>query len=210
MTIVHNRLQGFGVSPRRCFVVAIVLVAATLAACDRSPTDAKGTPQQPREMIKQSDKPPVYSFAPGLTRDYPEAAGFVQTFLDICLAGDYTAYRGLVARSRQPEPRERFEAIYHAMRTVKITEIEPVALRDLPSPAYRIVTEVEFDPESRVALRGANRDVAILIFHEEGEWRMLPAPAGLQPGEEKTPDDAADAATTQPVVEYPWEADGDS
>lgn len=180
------------------------------SACDRSPTNSdKGTPQQPREVIQPSPTPPVYSFAPGLTKEFPEATGFVRSFLDICLAGDYTAYRGLVARSRQPEPRERFEAIYRAMRSVQITAVEPVELRDLPSPAYRIVTQVEFDPESRVALRGTNRDVAILIFREEGEWRMLPAPAGLQPGDEDATTQPAEA-TSRMVVDYPWDVDGDS
>ncbi|MBL8879176.1 MAG: hypothetical protein JNG88_08660 [Phycisphaerales bacterium] len=189
--------------------VAAIGVALVLCACDRSPSGVeKGTPQQPRDVIPTSATPPVYSFAPGLAKEHPEAVGFVRSFLDICLAGDYTAYRGLVARSRQPEPRERFEAIYRAMRTVQITAIESVDLRDLPSPAYRIVTNVEFDPESRVALRGANRDVAILIFREEGEWRMLPAPAGLQPDDEEATTQPAET-TSQVAVDYPWDVDGD-
>jgi hypothetical protein len=187
---------------------AALLAAWLTCGCERAPTETREPPRQPREIIPPSERPPVYTFAPGLERDYPEAAAFVRSFLDVCLAGDYTAYRGLVARSRQPEPRERFEAIYRAMRTVRIDEIEPIVLRDLPSPAFRVVTAVEFDPEARVALRGANRDIAILIFREGDDWRMLPAPAGLQPGDEPT-DAEDDSLVASPVVDYPWEADGD-
>lgn len=189
-------------------LVTAALALGCAVGCERSPSGSSEPPRQPREIIPPSERPPVYTFAPGLEREYPDTVAFVRSFLDICLAGDYTAYRGLVARSRQPEPRERFEAIYRAMRTVHITDIEPVVLRDLPSPAFRVVTAVEFDPEARVALRGANRDVAILIFREGDDWRMLPAPAGLQPGNEPAETEDSDAVSA-PAVSYPWESDGD-
>ena len=53
--------------------------------------------------------------------------------------------------------------------------------------------------------RGDNSRVAILVFEEEGELRMAPAPAEHQPDADEA--GATSGPTTAPS--YPWDADGD-
>lgn len=207
------RLTNPRTSRAAIVAVAAVLAASTVSAgCKRS-AQTKGPPnatasQQEQQFIPAPMQPPAYSFAPGVRESQREIAGFVQQFLEICLAGDYTGYRQLASRSREPETKERFQAIYHAMRNVVVEQIEEVELREIPGPAYRVVASIELDPQAKVALRGSQRQIALLIVHEGGDWRMLPAPASLQPP--KTEDEPVpDEPEAEPAPDYPWDEDGD-
>ncbi|MGE0479176.1 MAG: hypothetical protein AB7Q17_01770 [Phycisphaerae bacterium] len=196
----------------RFAATALLIALTTVGGCKRNaqtgaPPNATAS-QQEQQFIPAPAEPPAYSFAPGVRESQREIAGFVQQFLEVCLAGDYTGYRRLASRSREPETKERFQAIYHAMRNVVVEQIEEVELREIPGPAYRVVASIELDPQAKVALRGSQRQIALLIIHEGGDWRMLPAPASLQPpkaGEPQPPEEPEDP----PAPDYPWDEDGD-
>lgn len=187
---------------RSVIVAAAACLAAICVACDRSrpttqPTAALEPPVTPPAVL------PEYRFAPGLCDEHEAVCAFVREFLETCLAGDYAGYRGLVSRYENPESRERFEAIYHALRAVEVQSIEPVQRPD--GPAFLVVSSVQFDPQSNVSLRHRNRSLAILAVQELDQWRMRVAPPELQPRE---PDDApAPEPQSQPAdaPEYPWD-----
>lgn len=76
---------------------------------------------------------------------------------------------------------------------------------------YVVTSTINFDPASKVDLRHHSRKVAILVFQEEGAWRMAPAPAQLQPRERLSrASDSQPAENAEPIPDYPWEQDGDS
>ncbi len=190
-----------------CGVLA-ALAAGTLPACDRGDTPIPSEPEQ-KETVPAPPKEqrPTYKFMPGLREEHPEVSGFVREFLETCLAGNYEDYRKLVSRAANPESKERFQAIYYTIKSVTVETIEVVELPGLPPPAYLVVSTVDFHPDRKVSVRaGANRDIAILVLKEEGRWRMVPAPAELQP-EEKHPATASAPTTSAP--HYPWDEDGD-
>lgn len=152
---------------------------------------------------------PQRTFEPGLAERFPDVYAFVNEFLEICLAGDYASYRLRVSRITTPETRERFKAIYHGIKSVHVESIElldPARVPELPSPTYRIISRIEFQPDSRVTLRSRNRNPAILAFREGGEWRMMPAPASLQPREPDSQPAAASAPSDEPTY-FPWDAE---
>jgi hypothetical protein len=184
---------------------ALVLAALTLAAfCGCSRKD----PAQPKSASESDYVPPPpikpdYSFADGLREKYPAPVAFVQQFLETCLAGDYAGYRLLSSRKREPESRERFTVIYHNIRGLHVELIEPCSVPELADEVYLIVCRVEFPPDSKVKLRRKTDRVAILAFKEEGEWRMLPAPAAMQPRSEATTPESTSAPASMPS--YPWD-----
>jgi hypothetical protein len=184
------------------------LAAGALPACDRGDTPIPSEPEQKETVpAPPMEQRPTYKFMPGLREEHPEVCGFVREFLETCLAGNYEDYRKLVSRAANPESKERFQAIYYAIKSVTVETIEAVELPGLPAAAYRVVSTVDFHPDRKVSLRaGANRDIAILVFKEEGRWRMVPAPAELQPEEEHP---ATTSAPTTSAPHYPWDEDGD-
>lgn len=196
---------------RRAAALSTVLLASLpLVGCNKEPKANQNGNQArpaPGEMIPASPNRPAFEFAAGLETEYPAVCSFVNEFLTICLNGDYPAYRKLVTKRREPEPRERFQAIYYSIKRVSIDGITLQHVHDLPEPTYLVKATVSLDPESRVAVRGSNRQIAILAFQENGEWRMAPAPAGLQPG--RTGEGPATSSAPADAPTYPWESDGD-
>ena len=189
----------------------LLLLGGTIwTGCDSERTRPTGNPgDKYKTIVEPPDIPPTFSFAAGLREEFPEATGFVHEFLQTCLNGDYSGYRKLVSRRREPEGLDRFTAIYHAIRVVRVESIERIPVPQVSDAVYRVVTAAEFQPGSRVSLRARNRSVAILVFQENGQWRMAPAPAALQPDDD--PETAADPeTTTAPAApDYPWDDDGD-
>lgn len=192
-------------------VLAIAALAA-LAGCNRPPTSGAGV------GASTSDPPipppavlPQCSFADDCGhRQYPEVAAFVTQFLQVCLAGDYEEYRRLVSRYENPESRDRFQAIYHGLRAIVVKRIEPAPkLPRVPDGAFVVVSEVDFDPNAKVALRRASRTVAILAFPEDGQWRMKPAPTELQPREPEPASQPTTDSAPASGPSFPWESDGD-
>lgn len=185
---------------RNALLATVAIGLAMSAACQRS------TPESSDEssMFDRVPAPavaPAYAFDPGVCTDREEICAFLRGFLESCLAGDYSEYRRLLSRSQTPLARERFQAIYYAVRSVTVRSIEPVRAQRLGDPAYLVISSVEFDPEQRVRLRRSDRDFAILVYQEAGEWRFIPAPASLQPASQPATDDEP-APESQPS--YPW------
>ena len=199
--------SGRRAAVRRCAATAVLCgTLLWLPACDRPVTPGEYSKEKQREIIPSPPTPPKYSFAPGVVESQPEVAAFVRSFLETCLAGDYTGYRRLVSRLGQPESKERFQAVYYAIRTVVVESISPIETREAPQPAYLVVSAVDFNPERKVALRSGNRRIAMIVFPEDGEWRMLPAPSELQPQDRPT---TTSAPAELPAADYPWDQDGD-
>jgi hypothetical protein len=191
----------------------ILLVAGGLGlapGCDRSPSPPPETAPAAEESAPASPPPapPQYSFAESDREDHPEIVAFLRHFLETCLAGDYAGYRRLSSRRREPESRERFEAVYHAIEALDVRAIEPVEVPLLTDRAYKVTCEVRFRPESQVRLRRQADQIAILVIREEEQWRILPAPARMQPQPEEAPSSSSGPVTTT-APSYPWDEDGD-
>jgi hypothetical protein len=83
--------------------------------------------------------------------------------------------------------------------------------RHAGKPIYLVISTVTFNPDAKVKLRARSRSVAILVFEEDGAWRMAPAPAEMQPRDSSgrrhmdTPE-----SESEPIPDYPWAQDGDS
>lgn len=189
-------------------LVALCGAVLAMPACDR-PAPGDRSKAREKETVAPPATPPQYTFAAGVRDAQPEVAAFVRTFLETCLAGDYTGYRKLVSRAREPESKERFQTVYYAIRTVIVESIEPIELRDVPRPTYLVISALDFDPDRKVALRGGKSRIAMLVFREEGDWRMVPAPSELQPQETAATATSSAPADTQPAAAYPWDEDGD-
>lgn len=205
------------VPDRTCTCVSAALLIAAVAACtscgreDAPPGPTKPEPTAltatPQPALK---KRPTYTIPRELLNEHAEVGRFVIQFLETCYAGDYQGYRNLVGRAFNPESEERFRTIYEAIESIVLDSIEVVDVSDIPPPAYLVISSVTFDPEHTVSLRRPHRRLAILVFREEGEWRMGPAPPRFQPAEDLEPQDPARSAPAEPEPYYPWNADGDA
>ncbi|MEW6198295.1 MAG: hypothetical protein AB1601_06475 [Planctomycetota bacterium] len=187
--------------------LAVLATVMALPACDRGADE--GSAASARERVEPAVHKPHYAFAAGLEEAYPDVCVFLRQFMETALAGDYTGYRRLVSRVADPESKTRFEKILNALQSLTIESIETVDLaRYGVGTGYLVTSRVVFVPNPKVALRRPDRNgIAILVFEEEGELRMMPAPAELQPrGEGPT---SAESPTTTSAPSYPWDEDGD-
>ncbi len=198
----------------RRLLAALAVAAAFCAACNRDEADKDVSSSAREEVTIEAKGPrPRYDLPIELRTAHPEAADFVDRFLTTCLAGNYTEYRRLVSRTRVPESRERFEAIYRGLESVQVESIEPIdaeRMPELPAPAYMVVSKLEIREESRLGQRRMRDRIAIVAFVEGDDWRMIPAPASMQP-ESEPETAAAPAAPVEPeFVEpyFPWDQPG--
>lgn len=188
--------------------LAGLLLPGLLLGCDGSASSTSpGRADAKAPSTEAEQRLPTLTFPVELRTPYPQVSAFLDEFLNTCLAGDYVGYRRLVSRAFKPESRERFEAIYQATESVTVEAIEPIEIPRLPSPAYRVVSTVELDPQQQAKLRETQRKVAILVFKEGDDWRMAPAPAELQPRSQPSP--ATMSAPTASAPSYPWDEEGD-
>ncbi len=213
---IWRRLRGW---------VGVLLLISAVAAAGCGKSRDKNSRKAQSQPATASAPRAQYSFAePAVVTRYPAAIGFINTFLETCMTGDYLAYRRLVSRYEQPESRERFEAIYRNLRSIVVDSVELLGperrglwrratTRAQVEDVYLVISTVNFDPDANISLRHRNRQVAILVFEEDSAWRMCPAPASLQPGGSADREGGAAGATStqasQPTPEYPWETDGD-
>ena len=138
----------------RAIGLAVALMAGSLSACERkSPPPPKPAPQPAKDFVPLPAEKPEYSFAAGLAERHPDVVGFMQQFLETCLAGDYSEYRRLVARRSDPESRARFERILHSLHRLTVESIEPIALQEVPPPVYLIISKAEFVPDEKTKRR---------------------------------------------------------
>jgi hypothetical protein len=188
-------------------LIAAALAVATFSGCDSQPGDRRAE-QSPETPAKAHRPLPRVAFPRELRTEFPEISSFLDEFLGTCLVGDYAGYRRLVSRSFRPETRERFDAIYQAVRGVTVESIEKVDLPRLPPPVYLVVSDVELSAERSARLGESHRRIAILVLKELDRWRMAPAPAALQPADEESTATASAPATTS-APSYPWDEQGD-
>ena len=193
---------------------AAMLLLCTLCACgDGGPAPAnKPSEDQERIVIANKGPRPEYTIPIELRTAEPEAAAFVDHFLSVCLGGNYTGYRRLVSRTHKAESKERFEAMYLGVKSLTVEIIEPInpgKRSRLPAETFRVVSKLEVRPDSRLEQRGVMPRIALLIFQEQGEWRMIPAPERWQPQEElpEAVDDSGDDGPEEP--DFPWDEDVD-
>lgn len=174
--------------------------------CDRQPAGTTTAPSKPDfdTLVKTPEDPPTYAFAEGIEADYPDVTAFMRRFMETCLVGDYSGYRRLVSRSATPESQKRFERVLHALEKLTVEHVELVELPQVPPPCYVVIGNIELREGSRVAIRRqtSSARMAILVFREQGEWRMTFAPSQLQPEMPETEDTSEPA---EPEVEYPWD-----
>ncbi len=214
LTPLSNPPRGqIPVSRWKRAAVATVCILVWLGACERhrtpqtlpaepAPTDTPEVATSPR---------PTYSIEPSLRRAFPHVTTFVEAFLQTCLAGDYEGYRSFVSRYAEPESPDRFNAIYNAIRSVRVVAIDPLPHGGPQrQQAWRVVTHVKFDPASAIHLRRRNNRFALLVFREQQRWRMMPAPSHLQPRTRPASRPSTTTTATRPVPDYPWDEDVDS
>jgi hypothetical protein len=146
-------------------IIAAVAALAFVLGCERKPARAPATQPAPPPRA-------TYALPPELEQKYPEPARFVRQALETVVTGDYPAYRRLLAAARTPESEERFALIQRALRAIDVVSLEPLTNPNVPQPAYRAVAAFEFDPASRAATKLESRRLAILIFQENGAWRL--------------------------------------
>lgn len=188
--------------------LAGILLPGLLLGCDGGTSGTSPGGAEASAVSAEADHPlPTLTFPVELRTPHPQVSAFLDEFLNTCLAGDYVGYRRLVSRAFKPESRERFEAIYQATESVTVETIEPIEVPRLPSPAYRVVSTVQLDPQQQAKLRETERKVAILVFKEGEDWRMAPAPAELQPRSQPPP--TTTSAPTASAPAYPWDEEGD-
>ncbi|MGE3182291.1 MAG: hypothetical protein AB7N71_11730 [Phycisphaerae bacterium] len=153
---------------------------------------------------------PEYKFAESVRVEQPEMVRFLRGFLETCMSGDYEEYRRYVSRQEQPETRDKFRKIYDAINLLTVTEIHEIEHPRYPKPTYRVVSEAEFVEGKEPVFGEDRREIAILVFKEEGEWRIVPAPAKLQPQRHRDREEnAPSSAPSETKVDYPWESLGD-
>jgi hypothetical protein len=114
----------------------------------------------------------------------------------------------MLSRSQTPINRDRFQAVYHAVRDVRVERIVLIEAEQLPAPAYLVISAVQFDPQKGVGTRLSDRDFGILVFREADEWRFVPAPPQLQPSH-KPPPGESDLGPPATQPSYPWDEGGD-
>lgn len=190
---------------------ALLLCAACgwLTACGK-PDEARSATRGGEDGAARDSVPtrlpPAYSIDPALREMHPELCRFLDHFMAVCGAGDYARYRQLVGRSFEPESRERFEKIHLLLQRIHVEAVEPVSIPSLPAQTYRVVSTIELQSGERPRQRGGRRKLAILVFTEQGEFRMAPAPASMQPRDEAG---ASQPAQSEPAPEaglfFPWD-----
>ncbi len=213
--MVNRRLIQFSV-----LIGLGLLLGSLLCACHREDPKKPPASSQPHDDPDRVTPPtvrPDYSFADGLRDDYPEIVAFVQQFLETSLAGDYAGYRKLVSRRTDPESRDRFQALFNAISSLRVESIRKLDLPQTSDEAYLVVSKAQFHPDTKARLRRKHNQVAIIVLKEEGQWRMMPAPPHLQPtsgpAESQSAEDgepgAGPAPATSSAPSYPWDQDGD-
>lgn len=131
------------------------------------------TIDQPTLIQQNPNVPqPEINFPQELKTEDPSFNQFVLTMLDICNKGDYDGYRQLFGTAYTPTPRTNFESVWQQIRVIQVVRIEKHPRKDPP----------EYYLHARIVLRQPDRqnrterNAIIMIFKEEGEWRLGSAP----------------------------------
>ena len=190
-------------------LVVVLFLSAIMMGCERGarpPDESLGSPTT--QTAATQPRRPLLTFPAQVRAPYPEASAFLDEFLSVWLSADYQGYRRLVSRAHTPESRERFLAICEVTEAVEVESIEQLPeLPALPAPAYRVVFRAQLSKEHQARRGEARREIAIVVFREQGKWWMATAPEELQPSNEPPP--ASSSAPAASLPSYPWDEEGD-
>ncbi|MFQ6047935.1 MAG: hypothetical protein ACE5K7_01040 [Phycisphaerae bacterium] len=124
------------------------------------------------DYIRTEGPPPKFVFPEALRSREPELSRFISEFVQVCLRGDYAGYRLRVSRQCEPVGRDTFERAWHAVKQVRVRSIRRLdGAVKYPPPVYLVRADVELREPAKKPLR----EVALLIFREQGQWTTAPA-----------------------------------
>ena len=127
--------------------------------------------EKPALITQYPEKtPPAVDFPAHVRQEDVSLNKFVEQVLDICVRGDYDAYRQLFGSAYRPTRETQFKQVWEGVKDVRVLRIEKGPEAD---PRYYVLAEVHL----REAKKGrVERSVPVMVFKEAGEWRVGPAP----------------------------------
>jgi hypothetical protein len=145
------------------------MLAAALVGCERDepgPRTPRPTPVRIQPVVFASD---AYS------KD-PTVNAFVREAIEICIRGDYEAFRLLWSAREEPLTEQEFLRGWRAVQRVTIQQIT-----EMQTPAGEIVYgvrgQVELDPDE---VPEPVRDIVLVLVGENDQWRIRRAPGGVR------------------------------
>ncbi|NLX13481.1 MAG: hypothetical protein GXY44_07490 [Phycisphaerales bacterium] len=97
---------------------------------------------------------------------------FVMRILEICYKGDYDGFRQLFGTKYTPTSKTNFESVWMRVGTIRVVRIERHPRKE-PIECY-LHAKIELREPDRQDR--TERNVVIMIFQEDGEWRLGTAP----------------------------------
>jgi hypothetical protein len=157
----------------------LILMCAALvclgSACrpeqdDSSSDDPQSTAQKAPELLV---------FPTELYVEDASVNAFVERAMADCASGDYETFRLLWSAREEPLPRDEYEQGWQVVQKIEIRALENVVLgvsqaqgREEPENAYVVLADVALDPAHPAGEREPNREVAMMLVQEAGEWRL--------------------------------------
>jgi|GEM_PF-1409725 len=159
--------------------------ALFFAACGRSqdaPTDA--TPLPEKGASKSSD---ILIFPVEMRIKDDSANRFLARAMAVCAEGRYEPFRLLWSVKETPLSRGDFQKGWQAVERIQIRAFQEVFLakgggEDPPEgeTVYVVLADVHLDPNQRAGKREPDREVALMLVREKGEWRLAKTPAKMR------------------------------
>ncbi len=154
-------------------------------------------------VIVDPEKQPAFDFPEEIRSTDLSVNAFIDRFFRLCASANYPEVRLLLSqRSGESLPPNRFERMFNAMKAARIKELKAFPdPENLDEKAY--VLFAEYDLEDFAAKQQKkNNPVRLLIFKENGQWRLGPASRDIL-----ARIDAYEAATSQPAEPDAGDAD---
>lgn len=147
-------------------------------------------------VVLVADKQPKFDFPEELRSTDLSVNEFIDRFFRLCAQANYPEVRLLLSqRSGESLPPNRFERMFNAMKEARIKN-----LREFPDPtnpgerAYILYAEYDLEAHAAKQQKEGN-PVRLLIFKDQGQWRLGPVSRDLVAKVE-----AYDAAQAQPAT----------
>jgi len=136
----------------------MIVASAAASGCRKSEQTAEA-PAPAREVL---------DFPAELQASDESVNAFIRQVIDVCVSGDYDAFRLLWSARDDPFPRDQFYKAWQSVQQVTIVSLRPARDRETDRLYYAVAAHVELDP----SVREPQRDVKILFSQEEGQWRL--------------------------------------
>jgi hypothetical protein len=171
-----------------CVAPAAVVIGPALAlvaiGCRRE-SDTSAPPAAAPPVLHPAKPPDLLVFPDSLRVADPAVNDFARQAMETCAAGDYPQFRLLWSVRHEPLSRGEYEKGWQAVQQIRLRALEPVRIAEpapddppteLPPLSYVVLADVTFDPAHRIARAEPNREVVLLIVHEQDAWRLAEAP----------------------------------